>query len=294
LPYIYELAEDQYGNYVVQKIIENSPEKIPLIFKQIETKSYSLGIDMYGCRVLQKMIELSDDALRRKMLNELVNDLKECILNKNGNHVVQKFITTLAQGQYKEIIKVVEENSIEVAVSQFGCRVIQRIIEKGSEEEKDCIQKNLSGRYLDLIYDQFGNYVIQHLVERRGPLISKDIYTSIKGAIFDMCMHKFASNVIEKCLKHGSEKQCLDIVSEIYSEDGNDKLMPLVNDKFGNYCIQKMIEHSPKSYQIKLIRKILYFPVKAGDGYLKHIIDFIEKRKGYPKQDQSEYKKIFS
>ena len=71
---------------------------------------YSLSIDMYGCRVLQKLIELINESIVKTLLNEIENDIKYCILNKNGNHVIQKFIQRLPKGEFKQIINVVAEN----------------------------------------------------------------------------------------------------------------------------------------------------------------------------------------
>jgi hypothetical protein len=81
--------------------------------------------------------------------------------------------------------------------------------------------------------------------------------------------------------------------------NSSDKLLLLVNDKFGNYCVQKMIEHSPKNVQISIIRKIAKLDLKSGEGYCKlllisakHIIDFILK-KGYPRPGTAEFNKVF-
>lgn len=78
----------------------------------------------------------------------------------------------------------------------------------------------------------------------------------------------------------------------------SDKLLTLINDKFGNYCIQKMIEYSPKNIQILIIKKIASLDLKSGEGYCniyfnsaKHIADFIEK-KGYPKPGSFEFQKL--
>ena len=103
-PFIYELSEDQYGNYVIQKIIEIiNLEKREIIYKNIEGKIYSF-------RVLQKLIELINESIVKTLLNEIENDIKYCILNKNGNHVIQKFIQRLPKGEFKQIINVVAEN----------------------------------------------------------------------------------------------------------------------------------------------------------------------------------------
>jgi hypothetical protein len=51
--------------------------------------------------------------------------------------------------------------------------------------------------------------------------------------------HKFASNVVEKCLLKGTADQVQTIMSEVLQIE--ETVLNLINDKFGNYVIQKSI-----------------------------------------------------
>ena len=75
----------------------------------------------------------------------------------------------------------------------------------------------------------------------------KSIYQAINGKVFEYSCHKFASNVIEKCLIQGSKEQVSEIVLEVLGEENeadleNSVLVRLINDKFGNYVVQKCVD----------------------------------------------------
>ena len=71
---------------------------------------------------------------------------------------------------------------------------------------------------------------------------------NITGSIYELSVHKFASNVIEKCLIHGTPQQIASIILEVLPKEQNsndlenDVLVKLMNDKFGNYVIQKIVD----------------------------------------------------
>jgi hypothetical protein len=60
-PHTLNLAKDVFGNYVIQKILDNNknePEKNNRIMSSLEGYIHELTLHMYGCRVIQKAIEV--------------------------------------------------------------------------------------------------------------------------------------------------------------------------------------------------------------------------------------------
>jgi pumilio RNA-binding family len=278
-PHIQTLAIDVFGNYVIQKFFENSDKtKRKQIIKVLEGNIFDLTLHMYGCRVIQKAIEVIEVDEIRSVLKEVKKDIKRCIEDQNGNHVVQKLIEKLPKGEHTEILKIIYGNCFELSTHQYGCRVIQRVFEFCREEEKEKLLDEILSRALELISDQYGNYVIQHIVEKRGAGKCGKIYEFLRGKIYDFSIHKFASNVVEKCLSLGNNSQRKEIVDEILNREDNDSLLAMVRDKYGNYVVQKMIEHSDQKTKECIIKKISTSnALKKRDGFSKHVINFIEK-----------------
>jgi len=60
-PHTLNLAKDVFGNYVIQKILDNNTldqEKNSQIMESLEGHIHELTLHMYGCRVIQKAIEV--------------------------------------------------------------------------------------------------------------------------------------------------------------------------------------------------------------------------------------------
>lgn len=49
-----------------------------------------------------------DQQFLKVILNELRGEIKKCIEDQNGNHVIQKLIERLPKGQHNEILKVIK------------------------------------------------------------------------------------------------------------------------------------------------------------------------------------------
>ena len=58
----------------------------------------------------------------------------------------------------------------------------------------------------------------------------------------------------------------------------HDSLISLVKDKFGNYVVQKIIEHSDLKTRDNIIKRIESSQsLKRRDGFSKHVINYIEQ-----------------
>lgn len=64
--------KDAFGNYVVQKIVEdNLTEAISTILIQIKGQILDLSLNIYSCRVLQKLLEIIPSAEVLELMIEL-------------------------------------------------------------------------------------------------------------------------------------------------------------------------------------------------------------------------------
>jgi hypothetical protein len=106
------------------------------------------------------------------------------------------------------------------------------------------------------------------------------VFDNLQGRLYEYSKHKFASNVVEKCLCLGKKEQTEKIINEIVELDNKngDILYTLVNDKYGNYVVQKMIDVANVKAKDILVKKIVNgHSIKKRDGYSKHVLNMIEK-----------------
>ena len=283
---ILTLAKDVAGNYAIQKILNNKKTfEVNFIIESLKNKIYELTLNLYGCRVVQELISILDDKNISIVTSELKPFYEKCIEDKNGNHVIQKLIEKLSANELNEIYLVSLNNIINLSKHQYGCRVIQRLFKYCNEDQIHNMLSKLFKDINELIQDQYGNYVIQFILENQS-INNNDllpIFESLKGNVYKYSFHKFASNVVERCLTFGNDKQRKDIINEIIELDENNPeyIINMVKDRFANYVIQKMIEHSDNNNQQKLIKIILSKQNKIkNDGFSKHVLNFIEKING--------------
>ena len=90
------LVIDAFANYVVQKFFEfGSTCQRRTILIHLQGQLLSLTLDTYGCRVMQKAFQCCQPEEQAEMVRELgPENLFQCAMNENGNHVIQKSITS--------------------------------------------------------------------------------------------------------------------------------------------------------------------------------------------------------
>ena len=234
--------------------------------------------------VIQKAIDLSAEEESNLILSELKSDLKDCIQDQNGNHVIQKIIERISQQGRKEILDVILGNVYQFSIHQYGCRVVQRIYEYAEPLDANKILHEIYQNYNNLCVDQYGNYVLQLIISKMKKGEAPDeFYDKLLGNVFQYSNQKYASNVLERCLGIGTPEQNKKLIDEVITSDNENKdtIKKMVEDRFGNYVIQKMIEVANKEDQMTLIRRIYSDQdLKKKEGFVKHVLNYIEKLVG--------------
>lgn len=284
--------KDVFGNYVIQKCIEFGPQEHVLqLLSQINGSVLSLTKHIYACRVVQKFIEVLDLDKQMEIIDELKDHIYDWIFDLYGNHVIQKIIEKVPPEETLLIQSWALENCRELCLHTYGCRIIQRIIEYCPDSCTSALYDEIiNNQILDLWKDQFGNYVIQLILEKGTDLsIKSKISESLLGQIRQLSIHKFASNVVEKCIEHCQVQDKVLIIDELIgikeksdSPTSDTELYKIMDNKYGNYVIQKAIEKSSIeeidlfSLKVKSLEsKNKQFQDQASH-YVKHVVKCLE------------------
>jgi mRNA-binding protein PUF3 len=178
------------------------------------------------------------------MVKELEKDVLKTVRDQNGNHVIQKVIDRVPMEHIQVIVESFRGHIGILAVNSYGCRVIQRLLEKVPEPQRRFILTELHAEGPKLITDSYGNYVTQHVIEHGLPEDRAKIVNLITAQFLTFSKHKFASNVVERCLTCGNDEQRRELVDAFIAknERGENNLLNLLKDGYGNYVIQKLLE----------------------------------------------------
>ena len=110
---IIDLCQDQYGNYVIQYVLEKQKGiNVEQIYEDLQGKIFELSIHKFGSNVIEKALSYGSPEQREIIINEilskddLVHDsLLSMVKDKYGNYVVQKMIESSDSSTKESIIK---------------------------------------------------------------------------------------------------------------------------------------------------------------------------------------------
>jgi len=233
--------------------------------------------------VIQRAIQQVPRESQMMLAAELKKNVCQCIESMNGNHVIQKCIEQMPPDSVNFIIQAVEEQTERMATHVYGCRVIQRLLEHCASHQLQRMLEQILNSIPKLARDPYGNYVVHHMLEHGRKDDKKWIITIIQNNILEFAKHKCSSNVVEKCFEiatvgehaHLLEEERAQLMQVVLGEPAspNSPLAQIMDDKFGNYIVQRMIEHS-RGPQRDLLRQQLLTaqPQLASSVNGKHIL----------------------
>ena len=243
---LYEIINDQYGNYVIQKYVDYCDKQIlSAILKQLykynEKAIYEISINKYGTRALQKLFEKISNCIKEEDVEIIQASIKgnitSMIKNINGNHVIQTILENFKHKDFMTFLyKEINQNLIEILKSKPGFCVFLKMIKNFSSDDVNNIFENILNNLDKLINDEYGNFIIQKLISLNNKNYNNKIYNYIKDKIVHLSSQKFASKVIECCMADSIIKN--KIIKKIIEEN---IIKELIIDKFGNYIVQKAL-----------------------------------------------------
>ena len=250
--HMYELIIDPFGNYLVQKMIAYcNQSNLDMILDTLQFNLFKISVNQHGTRALQKIIDsLSTSAQLNVLIRGLKPHIIDLIKDLNGNHVIQKILNKYEPADCQFIYDSIIEDLYIVATHKHGCCVLQKCLNHVTPAQLN--QFSLAILQYDnfkvLINDQFGNYVLQYLISINSLEVSFQVLQNFhQYGIMNLCNSKFSSNVVEKYLKNCYNNESVnvafanlkfDLIYRILIDDLN----TLINDPFGNYVIQTLID----------------------------------------------------
>ena len=263
---IISMSKDLFGNYAIQKILENIEPNYLIKFIDLISKDfYNLAISIYGTRVVQKILEIvskinykKDKEIYEQCFKKLNKYITENIValssNNNSSHIIIKYVNEISYPQNEELYSEVYINFIPLCKNKHGCCVIQKCIELGNLDQKNKLLELSNKNCDDLISDQFGNYVIQYVLNLNVKSINSKVYEILKNNLIPLCKEKYASNVIEKFLINKSQES-LEIIDILLKNENY--LHELIKDPFGNYIIQRILQLVERENRTNLINYLV-------------------------------------
>ena len=213
--------------------------------------------DQSKCRNIQDQLEFhkNDIIFIQNFFEQIKPELISLIEHQFGNYVIQKFLEILILQENKslinEFISIVNKNDqlYEISINNYGTRVIQKTLEKLIDnnnyskietiELMNSIKKLIENHLYDLCCDKNGNHVYQKLLKVfKGDNETKNdfLYDALADISLKIALLQQGATIFNTALGLSNSKQKEKICSKII-----DNLEKLINDKYGNYSVQAII-----------------------------------------------------
>ncbi|KAJ7786780.1 armadillo-type protein [Mycena olivaceomarginata] len=194
--------------------------------------------DQLGSRFIQDTLPEASNEEKQSVFDEIYpNHTITLIQNVFGNYVIQRFFQHGTQTQKTALVKSMEGSVVYLSCNLYGCRVIQMAIQSILPEQQASFVRELQPHIMSCIKDSNGSHVIQKAIEYVSP-DRQAFISSFLGHTFDLATHPSGSRVLRHCLKHLPEVQIRPLLDELLS----DRVSTLMQDQFGNYVIQCILE----------------------------------------------------
>ena len=144
-----ELSEDQYGNYIIQYILEhNKGNNVDMIYEKLKGNIYDFSLHKYASNVIERALNYGNDKQRKNIIDEIIKQddaMQDCILSmvkdKFGNYVAQKLIEFSNEKTRENIIKRISSSQSLKKKDGFSKHVIN-FIEKLNSSNNGNNDKN--------------------------------------------------------------------------------------------------------------------------------------------------------
>ncbi|KAF8350692.1 armadillo-type protein [Amanita rubescens] len=207
--------------------------------------------DQHGSRFIQQKLETATSEEKQFVFDEIVPDnALQLIQDVFGNYVIQKLFEHGTQVQKTILANTMEGRLLGLSLQMYGCRVVQKAIEFVLPDQQGAIVKELDPHVLKCVKDSNGNHVIQKLVERVSPE-RLGFVCMFRGNVYELATHPYGCRVLQRCLEHLPEEHTRPLLDELHSYTNS-----LMQDQFGNYVVQFVIEHGKPSDKILVLDRL--------------------------------------
>lgn len=127
-----ELAQDAFGNYVLQQIMDTAqPETLKQLSLRLKGSLSKLSVQKFSSIVVEKTIEMCVEN-REDIIKELTapGKIKRLLQDPYANYVIQKILSVTRQEQFHEVVDSIRPHLANMGMTLFGKRIKTQMIRK--------------------------------------------------------------------------------------------------------------------------------------------------------------------
>ena len=209
-PNIVKFSNDLNSCHIIQEIMISKTFENKFIYEFYKNNIVRVSNDKNGCCFLQKCI----DKLYGEELNNIVecilSNIKEIIIDKYGNYVVQYIIKNIIinsqksqdikKFNFREIFKFILDDFVNYSNQKYSSNVIEKLFSI-EELRQDLIEKLKNPEIAkNLLFEKYGNYVIQKGLNFAEINDREEIFKIIGNLSNELKKVEFGNKLLNKLL----------------------------------------------------------------------------------------------
>jgi len=172
---IQRMAAHCYGCRIIQRLMEHSSPSLQLdpILAELSRNIPQLIQDQYGNYVIQHMLEHGRTDDRRLILNIVASQIWILSCHKFASNVVEKAIIVSTPDERTPLLEAIVGHPLDVNPplftmmrDRYGNYIVQRLLELGHESQKKVLLRRLKDQVHVLKKFTYGKHIIQAMSEK--------------------------------------------------------------------------------------------------------------------------------
>ncbi|KAG8694993.1 hypothetical protein FRC08_008124 [Ceratobasidium sp. 394] len=194
----------------------------------------------HGCRYLQMKLQEGVATYRDIIFHETFGLLANLMTDPFGNYLCQRLFQYSTDEQRTAICESIAHDLVGISLDMHGTRALQKIISflptrrqanpSSYGAQVRSISTALSTHVVVLVKDSRGNHVVQACLYYLTPEDNQFIYDTVVAHCVNVAAHRHGCCIIQRCIEHGSNRQRIQLITEIVFH-----ALTLVQDPYGNY-----------------------------------------------------------
>lgn len=246
-----DIIVHQNGQYLLPKIMEKGIQSInEFILDIITVDLIDYCCDLFGGYTIQKIAPMVTEKHIIQWIPLVQKNFCTVVLNQHGNYVVQTLLKTFGEQHGDFFYEGIKDHVMRICTDKIGCSVVTNAINNATSSQLKIIKPALLLHCKELLVDQYGNFILQHFIENEIQMI-ENVVDIVKTDLIYYCNNKFSSNVVERCLLTTNnsgitsiDKKKEELISLLLNKN---VIKELLNNQYGNFVIQALIDSLPKS-----------------------------------------------
>jgi len=240
---IYSLSCHFYGNYVIQKVIENCLEcERTQIFFKLNIDLKTMCSNKHGTRVIQCLIINLEPFQQQILYDSMIQDILHFCTNQFAVHIVLRIMEKMINScKLDEFVIRVQENLDVMLDNGNAIKVIAKMLYLAPERQKLMLKQDLLTRIEKdkrIIASSKGYTIALELYENGNWAEKKRIFKVCENHLLEFAVHPWASLIIQAIMETGIEEEVKDIVRTLNTP----QVLPrLLTNGAGAKTLQKLI-----------------------------------------------------